>query len=77
MGYSNYLVDLKQACLLDTYTIAFHWAQQQGFDARQLSGFITLLSSMLTNIQGIYKLNLNPILDWERIPPLPLPLLLL
>lgn len=51
LGYTNYQVDLKQACLLDVFTIAFHWAKQQGFDARQLSGFVTLLSSLLSNIK--------------------------
>lgn len=51
LGYSNYEVDLKQACLLDTFVISFHWAKQQGFDERQLGGFITLLSNMLKNIQ--------------------------
>ncbi|CAK8671387.1 ciliary-associated calcium-binding coiled-coil protein 1-like isoform X2 [Clavelina lepadiformis] len=44
-------VELTQACQLDCYVIAFHWAKDKCFDERQLSGFITLVSNILNNIK--------------------------
>ena len=52
MDFPQHEVELKDACLLDYYVTAFHWAKEKNFDERQLSGFMTLVSKLLENIRG-------------------------
>ena len=52
MDFEQHEIELKDACLLDYYVTAFHWAREKNFDERQLSGFVTLISNLLQNIKG-------------------------
>ena len=52
MEFEQHEVELKEACVLDYYVTAFHWAKERNFDERQLSGFITLVSNLLENMRG-------------------------
>lgn len=52
MELEEHETELKEACVLDFYVTAFHWAKEKNFDERQLSGFVTLLSNLLGNIKG-------------------------
>ncbi|XP_072026664.1 ciliary-associated calcium-binding coiled-coil protein 1-like isoform X2 [Amphiura filiformis] len=44
-------IELSQASLLDYYVSGFWWAKEQGFNVQQLSGFFTLLHTLLENIK--------------------------
>ena len=45
-------IDLKDAALLDYYTGALWWGREQGFSIEQLSGFFTLVHTLINNIKG-------------------------
>ncbi|XP_030842230.1 ciliary-associated calcium-binding coiled-coil protein 1 isoform X3 [Strongylocentrotus purpuratus] len=47
----SYTTDLKEATLLDYYTSAFWWAKEEGFDAQQISGFFTVVSTLMANVK--------------------------
>ncbi|XP_045189435.1 ciliary-associated calcium-binding coiled-coil protein 1-like isoform X2 [Mercenaria mercenaria] len=44
-------VDLTQASILDYYTSAVYWGIQQKFTAQQLSGFFTVVHTLLENVK--------------------------
>uniref|UniRef100_H2ZG11 Uncharacterized protein n=1 Tax=Ciona savignyi TaxID=51511 RepID=H2ZG11_CIOSA len=52
LSLASHALDLKEASQLDVFVVSFHWAKEQGFDERQLSGFITLLHNVLENIKS-------------------------
>lgn len=47
----NNAIDLTQASVLDFYTSAVYWGIQQKFTAQQLSGFFTVMHTLLENIK--------------------------
>ncbi|XP_060603659.1 ciliary-associated calcium-binding coiled-coil protein 1-like isoform X2 [Ruditapes philippinarum] len=47
----NNAIDITQASILDYYTSAVYWGIQQKFTAQQLSGFFTVMHTLLENIK--------------------------
>nr|XP_002126324.1 ciliary-associated calcium-binding coiled-coil protein 1-like [Ciona intestinalis] len=52
LKFDHHSLELREACQLDVFVISYHWAKEQGFDERQLSGFITLLHHILENVKS-------------------------
>ena len=48
----NNEIDLREASILDYYTSAVYWGIQQKFTAQQLSGFFSVIYTLLDNIKG-------------------------
>ncbi|XP_077992718.1 ciliary-associated calcium-binding coiled-coil protein 1-like isoform X2 [Glandiceps talaboti] len=48
---TNHPVDLNEGVLLDFYVSSFWWAKEQNFSVQQISGFITVLNTLLENIK--------------------------
>ncbi|XP_041476606.1 ciliary-associated calcium-binding coiled-coil protein 1-like isoform X2 [Lytechinus variegatus] len=51
LSLSDFKTDLKDATLLDYYTSAFWWAKEENFDAQQVSGFFTVVHTLMANIK--------------------------
>ncbi|ESO95106.1 hypothetical protein LOTGIDRAFT_203888 [Lottia gigantea] len=45
------LTDLKEASILDYYTAAVWWAKENSFTEQQLSGFFTVIHTLLDNVK--------------------------
>ena len=48
----NNEIDLKEAAILDYYTSAVYWGIQQKFTAQQVSGFFSVIHTLLDNVKG-------------------------
>ncbi|XP_038046541.1 ciliary-associated calcium-binding coiled-coil protein 1-like isoform X2 [Patiria miniata] len=48
---TNSEIDLSESVLLDYYVCGFWWAKERGFTTQQLSGFFTVLHTLLENIR--------------------------
>ena len=52
MELQNCDTDLKDAALSDYYTSGFWWGKEKGYSVQQLSGFFTVLHTLMENIKG-------------------------
>ena len=52
MELQNCDTDLKDAALSDYYTSGLWWGKEKGYSVQQLSGFFTVLHTLMENIKG-------------------------
>jgi len=51
LGFKDYDLNLKEACVLDYYLNCFHWASTKKWSNKALSGFMTMMDNILSNIR--------------------------
>ena len=57
---TKHSTDLKDGSTLDFYVAGLWWAKEQGYNLEQMSGFFTVLHTLLGNVKGIYMLQISP-----------------
>ncbi|KAL4231925.1 hypothetical protein ACF0H5_009501 [Mactra antiquata] len=63
----NYTIDLPNASILDYYTSAVYWAIQQKFTPQQLSGFFTVVHTLLENIKDKHMSMVENTIEFHKL----------
>ncbi|XP_033757791.1 ciliary-associated calcium-binding coiled-coil protein 1-like isoform X2 [Pecten maximus] len=63
----NYTTDLRDAGVLDYYTGAVWWGKEQGFQPQQLSGFFTVIHTLLDNVKEQHMAMIDNLREFKKM----------
>ncbi|XP_069140509.1 ciliary-associated calcium-binding coiled-coil protein 1-like isoform X3 [Argopecten irradians] len=63
----NYPTDLRDAGVLDYYTGACWWGKEQGFTPQQLSGFFTVVHTLLDNVKEQHMAMVDNLKEFKKM----------
>ncbi|XP_060084621.1 ciliary-associated calcium-binding coiled-coil protein 1-like isoform X2 [Ylistrum balloti] len=63
----NYTTDLRDAGVLDYYTGAVWWGKEQGFHPQQLSGFFTVIHTLLDNVKEQHMAMVDNLKEFKKM----------